>query len=79
MHTYQTYAYTCLRPVILNPVIAAVSVPLSLLLLATVVGILVCRRRKRERRLPDERDSGTDIDMVRITQVNDGSTLVDIE
>ena len=47
-----------------------VSVPLSLLLLlATLVGIaLWWRRHKRKQSLPDERDSGTDIEMVCITK-----------
>ena len=64
----------------LTAVIAAVSVPLSLLVLiaATVAGILVWRRRKRERRLPDEQDSGTDIEMVCIARVNDGFALAAI-
>ena len=58
-----------------------VSVPLSLLLLlATLVGIaLWWRRHKREQSLPDERDSGTDIEMVCIAHVNDGFALAAIE
>ena len=56
--------------------VATVSV---VLVLAALAGIVVYLCRKRERKLPDEQDSGTDIEMVCIAQVNDGFTLVAIE
>ena len=55
----------------------------SELLLATLAGILVHilvrRCCKRERRLLDERDSDTDIEMVCIGQVKDVFTLTAIQ
>ena len=56
--------------------VAAVSV---VLVLAALAGIAVYLWRKRERKLLDEHDSGTDIEMVCITQVNDGFTLAAFE
>ena len=56
--------------------VAAVSVVLVLAALVSIVVWIFC---KRERKLPDERDSGTDIEMVCITQVNDGFTLAAFE
>ena len=53
---------------------------ISVFLLATLACIVLWwRRRKREQRLPDERDIGTDIEMVCITQVNDGFTRAAFE
>ena len=50
----------------------------AVLVLAVLATIVVCLCRKRERKLPDEQDSGTDIEMVCIARVNDGLTLAPI-
>ena len=65
-----------------NAVIPVVAVGLvSLVVLATIAGILRCCCCKRKRRLPDLRsaESDTDLEMVCIAQINDGFTLAAVE
>ena len=70
-------------PMISNAAIIMVAVPLALLLATSVVIFLVIflvrRSRKRKQIRPDERDNGTDIEMVRIHQVNDVFTFATIQ